>query len=78
METTYFEIFLLISFKITFKITTFLLLLSSNIEKVTELWTLVEPPTNGQYGVRAKLMFLPLLLTPSARTPLYLECGLRP
>ena len=37
METTYFGLFLLILFKIT----TFLLLLSSNIGKVAELWTLL-------------------------------------
>ena len=40
METTYFGIFLLISYLFHSKLLLFLLLLSSNIGKVAELWTL--------------------------------------
>ena len=40
MKTTYFGLFPTYLLLISFKITTFLLLLSSNIRKVAELWTL--------------------------------------
>ena len=40
MKTTYFGLFPTYLLLISFKITTFLLLLSSNIGKVAELWTL--------------------------------------
>ena len=43
METTYFGIFLLISYLFNSKLLLFLLLLSSNIGKVAELWTLPSP-----------------------------------
>ena len=61
METTYFEIFLLISLKIT----TFLLLLSSNIGKVAELWTLGEGegPREGGVSRSSIVAALSLLLS---------------
>ena len=63
METTYFGIFLLISFKIP----TFLLLLSSNIGKVAELWCgLLYVPRGPNQTCRRLLQHTWLLLLCSA------------